>query len=128
MARLEYIEHRLVNWAKWKLGRSVSYARPNLEEVVRSDPYAAAPVPVSDVEASETDDAINALPGLLIVTVYEHYLGKGGEVDRLRRLGCAKATMHERIGQAHRLLASWFTNAAERRRTERERVEALQRK
>jgi hypothetical protein len=126
MARLEYIEHRLCNWARWKLGRSISYASVNLEDAdMPRTPFADKPIPVTDCEASDTDDAVELLPRDLKDTVHEVYLGKGSDADRLRRLGVAKSTMHERVGLAHRMLASHFTNAGERARTERERVESL---
>ena len=129
MARIEAIEHRLLNWARWKAGRSIRYAGacPTNSGMPRS-PYADAPIPVSDCEASETDEAIDkALLPTSRLTVYTVYLAPGGEADRLKTLGCSKAAMHERIGVAHRALAHYFAGLAERRRTERERVEALHR-
>lgn len=131
MARIEWVEQRLQNWARWRLmsGSGVlGYAGVNLAEAggVR-EPYAEAPIPVTEVEASETDTAVERLPGHLKATVLELYLGQGGIRDKLKRLCCSEPTLHRRIEQAHRLLADHFTALDDRRRAERARVEALQR-
>lgn len=129
MARIAAIEHRLLNWARWKAGRSISYAALNPDNAgMPRDPYADAPIPVSDCEASETDDAIDqVLTSEQRRTVYEVYLGRYGERERCVRLGCSKSALHDRISAAHRALSEHFAAAAARRRTERERVEALSR-
>lgn len=129
MARIEWVEYRLLNWARWKLcsgSGGLGYASVNLTDPnVGRDGYAEAAIPISDVEASSTDDAISRLPGELKATVIEVYTGPGGETDHLRKLFCAKATMHARIGRAHRLLADHFTAQADRQRVERERLAQL---
>lgn len=129
MARIEWIEHRLLNWARWKLGRSgggLGYSSVNWSSTGSGrDGYAEARIPINDVEASDTDDAVGRLPGELKATVVEVYTGPGGEADHLRRLCCAKATMHARVGRAHKLLAEHFNALSDRARRERERVEAV---
>ena len=127
MARLEEIERRLLNWARSKAGRSIGFAQSNPDNAgMPREPFADAPIPVTDAEANETDDAINTvLSSDQRLTVYAVYLGRGGDADRLRCLGCSRTTMHDRITVSHRLLAGHFTHLAERRRTERARVEAL---
>lgn len=131
MARIDWIEHRLLNWSLWKMGAGggrLSYARVDMGNPTPGirDPYSEAPIPINDIEASETDWAVQLLPGHLKATVLEHYTGRGGEADHLRRLVCAKATMHARIDRAHRLLAEHFTAAKDRQARERARVEELQ--
>lgn len=131
MARIDWIEHRLLNWARWRArsGRgALGYARVQLgvQAVVTRDPYADAPIPINDIEAGATDDAVQRLPSELKATVIEHYTGPGGELDHLRVLCCAKATMYARIERAHRLLADHFTAQKDRAAAERQRVEALQ--
>lgn len=127
MARIEAIEHRLLNWARWKAGRSVSYAAVNPDNAgMPREAWADAPIPVTDCEASETDDAIDkVLTPDQRQTVYEVYLGRGSERDRLRRLGCSKTAMNDRTCEAHCRLASHFSDLAQRRKAERARVEGL---
>ncbi len=132
MARIEWVEQRLQNWARWALNRGsgvLGYAGVNLATaaVVTRDPYAEVPIPISDIEASETDDAVQRLPSELKATVLELYLGVGGIKDKLRRLACAESTLHRRVAQAQRMLADHFTAQDDKRRAERARVEALQR-
>lgn len=129
MARIDSVEWRLLNWARWKAGRSIGYAASNPDNAgMPRDPWADVPIPITDCEAGDTDDAIDkVLTADQRMTVYEVYLGTGSEKDSLRRLGCSKTAMHDRIGAAHRKLADYFAEAAERARNERARVEALQR-
>jgi hypothetical protein len=129
VARIESVEYRLLNWARWKAGRSIRYASSNPDNAgMPRDPWAEAPIPTSDCEASETDDAIDeVLSPEQRITVYVVYLGAGTGADALRHLGCSKSAMHDRIGAAHRKLADHFAEAAVRARDERERVERLQR-
>jgi hypothetical protein len=134
MARTEWVEQRLLNWARWRVGKGdgpLGFAAVRLEGAVveggRRDPYMAAPVPTNAIEASETDDAIMRLPSELRATVLEFYLGPGGEPQHLARLVCSRATLFRRLDQADRLLAEHFTARADRARAERARVEELQR-
>lgn len=131
MARIEWIEQRLQNWARWKLARgggALGYAQVNLADAdAGRDGYIEARIPTSDVEAAETDQAVARLnpPGLAL-TVREVYVGAGGIKDKARRLTCGVATVYARVEQAHRQLASDLSDKARRREVERERVEALQ--
>lgn len=129
MARIEWIEHRLLNWARWVAmpgGGSLGYAAVSLGAANGGRAgYAEAVIPVSSVEARETDDAVRLLPGELRYTVLEVYTGRGTERERLAKLCCSKATMHARVERAHRLLADHFHAAETRKLAERERIELL---
>lgn len=134
MARIEAIEQRLVNWARWKLSRgsqgSLGYAAVDLTKLADMDTgrgslYASAAVPISAVEAAETDDGVQRLPSELRRTVEVNYLHPGTQAERARLLCCAEGTIKDRIGRAHRLLSQHFEAVEARRRAERERVEAL---
>jgi hypothetical protein len=132
MARVDWIDRRLLNWARWKLGDSSGpggYAGVNMANPTPGirEPYEAAPIPVVAVEASETDTAVNALCLELRHTVTEFYTGRGGLSDHLQRLGCAKATLYARLDRADRELVAWFNAKDQRARAERQRVEQLQR-
>ena len=139
VARIEWIETRLRNWARWRLTRGsgpLGFAAINLEKAaagVRADPYADAPVPTNAIEAGETDDAVAKLPGPLRTAVEVHYLEQAPGVrrrlatleDKLRHLCCAKSTFYDRVDNAHRALAEHFAAREDRRKAERGRVEAL---
>lgn len=125
--KVDWVDERLQNWARWKLA-SGSMPAPRLGDaaaaVVR-DPYADKPIPISDCEASDTDDAVMRLPGELRITVIEYYVGRGGLREKLGRLCCEKATLFARIERAHRLLAEHFLARQARAKAERERVHRL---
>lgn len=131
MARIDWVEHRLQNWARWMLTRGggvLGYASVDLQAAGNGgsrEPYESAPVPISDMEASDTDQAVQLLPGELRMTVIEVYTGKGGLADKIRRLCCGESTVHARIGRAHRLLADHWTARKDRQAAERQRVESL---
>lgn len=131
MAKIEAMETRLLNWARWVLtkgGGVLGFASVNLAKAamgITREPYAEAPIPTNAIEASETDDAIAKLPSQLRETVVSHYVGRGTLDERLRKLCCAKSTYHERIDRAHRLMSEHFAAREDKRRAERGRVEQL---
>lgn len=129
MARIDWVEERLQNWARWKLMQgsgALGFARVNLERVT-ADTQAEARIPTNDVEAAETEAAIVLLhPPGLVLTVREFYTGTGGIADKSRRLCCGVATIYSRLDQAHRQLADHFLERQRKAKVERERVERLQ--
>lgn len=131
MARDEWMEQRLQNWARWKLmaGSGVlGYAAVNLAQAdAGRDGYVEARVPINEVDASETDRAVQQLhPPVLRLTVVAYYTRRGGMKDVTRQLACAEATVHARISQAHSQLATYLGEARRRADAERQRVELLQ--
>lgn len=134
MARIEAIEHRLLNWARWVAMRGsggLGYATVDLLALADVDAgrsgYITATIPVAGIEASDTRDAVQRLPSELRATVECHYLGAGTQREKLMRLCCTARTLQARIERAHWLLSAYFTGLQDRRRGERERVEHLQR-
>lgn len=131
MARIEWVEYRLLNWANWKLSRGggvLGYASVNLANPDGGrDGYVEARVPISDVDADEVERAIGQLnpPGLAL-TVREVYAGPGGIRDKARRLCCAEATVYARIDQAHVQLARLLSDQQRLRAQARRDVERLQ--
>jgi DNA-directed RNA polymerase specialized sigma24 family protein len=132
MARLEWVEQRLQNWARWRLisgGGVLGFASVNL--LAAAMPKATdfeAPVPTSDVDAHEVDEAVARLPSELKATVIEVYVGEGGLRQKLARLCISESTLHARVGRAHRLLADHLLARQDRLRDERARVESLRAK
>jgi hypothetical protein len=128
MAKLQWIAERLDNWARWKLAAgSSSLAHVNLENAdMPREAYADAPIPIADCEASDTDDAVERLPGELKATMIEYHLGRGGLRHKLARLCCAESTLHARMERSHRLLADHFMAKQDKAVAERERLKGLQ--
>ena len=132
MARIDWVEERLQVWARWKIARGdgqMGFARADLGSAnAGRSGYATAAIPLLEVEAAETDEAVAKLyPGGLRLSVTEYYCGRGGLDEKLARLCCAKATLMHRIDQAHQQMAEHFRIVREKRQAERARVEALQR-
>ena len=130
MARIESIQQRLENWALWSVrgaGGGLGYASVN---VLASDTwsrgrYNGATIPVLDLEAEETDQAVKALRlsrSHLYVTlelVYIKGIGVRGAARRMRR---AESTIHAQLGEADKAIQDWLSDKAEDR--ERQRVAA----
>lgn len=131
MARIEDVERRLQNWARWKVSRGaghMGFAGVNWgADVGTRSAYRESKIPTSDCEAEETDRAVLSLAGPLRAAVVEVYTGRGFVADHLNRLQCSHRTMYARIDQAHRVLDAWFMAAEQARREERRRVEELSR-
>ena len=133
MARREWIEQRLRNWAAWKLGGGggdvLGFSAVSLSDAdAGRSGYVTAAVPILSAEAAETDDALQRLqPRGLYLTVVEFYTGSGTVRDKAGRLACAEATLYRRIEQVHDQLAAHFLAQQDKRKAERARVEALQR-
>lgn len=131
MARDDDMERRLLNWARVRLGESRSslgYAQAQLG-AVRVDGGGwdtPVPIPTSDVEAADTDRAVKALDSRLRRTVEVVYLEPGGIRRKAQQLACSEATVHQRVGEAHRALRAWLSELAAQRRDQRARLAALQ--
>lgn len=130
MARNDDMERRLLNWARWKLtgGSGVlGFASVNLEAAdMPREPYADAPIPTSNIEACETEDAVMKLPSELKATIEVHYLGNQPRRVKLQRLCISERAYDLRIERAHRLMCDHFMARLDRQRVERARVEKLQ--
>jgi hypothetical protein len=128
MARIEDIERRLLNWARWKLGATHSglgYA------AMRWDGGAVGPgrresvIPTIDCEAEETDRAVQELEPRLRATIEVEYLQGCSLRRKAEQLACSEPAVKSRVWQAHRKLSEWLANRAEMSRCESRRVKAL---
>lgn len=126
MAKIEAIERRLENWARWKMraGGHLNYAGVNWETLGEGrSGYREAVIPIDDCEAADTDAAIHQLPKHLQETLGVHYTGEHTDIpSQAQRLGCAVSTVHARIDDAHRRLSQHFHEKAEAARREQERI------
>jgi hypothetical protein len=121
MARIEDIERRLLNWARWKHGAGaggLGYASVNYMALTGEDrDQGAEPViPTFDCEASETDGAVMALPSELRATVEVVYVLGGGMAAKARRLAVTEVTVWARVARAHPLIEAWVYDRAAKRR------------
>jgi len=129
MARIEEVERRLLNWARWKHGGAsggLGYVTVQYGVDTSKAAYRQAVVPTVDCEAEETDQAVTSLASELRATLAEVYLGQRTVAEQARRLACSESTIKARVWQAHRMIQQWFDEQAARRRAERERINAAQ--
>lgn len=129
-ARIEDMDRRLDNWARWLAGGRVGglgFAAVNMLAAMGGDRgrYREASIPTSDCEGAETDAAIKTLPAELIQTIEVHYLSGLGVAAQAVRLGVTPATVRVRLCRSHGLLQTWFADQAQQRRAQRERVERV---
>lgn len=129
MARIEDIERRLLNWARWRHGgRSggLGYAAVSWNATPSRAAYRESVIPTSDAEAADTDTGVALLPADLRRAVERIYLDGMSVRRAAARLSCAPATVQIRVDQAHKQLQDWITERQRQRADERARVEALQ--
>jgi hypothetical protein len=125
------MERRLQNWARWRLstkGSPLGYAGIDLESALEgsgSGYDTPSAIPMHDFEASETEAAVMSLPEELWRTLVTFYVGAGSQAKKAKGLGVTERGMLARVDQAHRKLATYFTDKAQQARAERSRVEQL---
>lgn len=129
MARIEEVERRLLNWARWKHGAGsggLGFGGGAWPSGVGSGSrYREAVIPTNDCEASETDRAVAALEHRLATTVAQVYLTSASTEIDARALGITPAGVKARIWEAHWRIAAWFTERQALARAERARLQAL---
>mgnify|MGYP003585805906 CR=1 FL=1 len=114
MARLEHVVWRLRNWERWKVsmnGNGLGFARHSAFLYDRNLSDRELRVPVDEVEASITNDAVEALkvprPRVyeVLQLVYPFGLGPNGAS---KRMGCAlsndQLAMEAALGTGHPVL------------------------
>lgn len=111
MARIDWIEERLLRWAQAvTVGDGSGYP---VMSVLHEDWMPPSPgvtpsmkVSVGRNDAASTHRAIGRLSQRLQTTLVVHYVLRLRLVDQAERLGCAVDTVHGRIDSAHAQLAS----------------------
>lgn len=134
MARIEWVKQRLENWALWKEreqsgGLGFSSSAAFLREVVDGGSCRDSKVPVDDVDASVTDQAVESLRGErdhLYVTLHNIYPRGLGIREAARRAGRAESTIKAQLEQADHALRLWFNARSERQALARQQVERVQ--
>lgn len=132
MARIEWVKQRLDNWALWHergRGGGLGYATSSVLLSERVDCDRAGPaLPVDEIEAAETNEAVEDLKlghGHLHHTLHLIYLHGVGIKEAARQMARAESTVKAQLERADALLAAWFTK---RRRVKEARGAELQRK
>lgn len=120
MARIEAMKLRLENWALWhERGESGGLGYPRQSAFSRlagRAQRAEAVVPVDEVEASITDQAIKALQFTqphLHRTAHVVYLDGLGVRHAALRLGKAESTVKAHLDQLDHYLQAWLIERAE---------------
>lgn len=124
MARIEWVKYRLNNWALWKERESSGglgyYTQSSfLNEAAMGDRYRESVIPVDDVDASVTNEAVESLKPerMNLYETLQCIYPKGlGIKETARRLGRVESTVKAQLEQADRVLSSWFSERAEKRR------------
>ena len=121
MARIEWVKHRLNNWAIWKARESaggLGFSKQNvLLALGQGDRYRESVVPVDDVDASTTDVAVESLragKGHLYLTLQLVYVKGVGHQEAARTMGRAESTIKANLEHADQALREWFNAKAER--------------
>ena len=126
MARIEWIKFRLVAWGVWKVRREDSglgFPRANILLSMGgggAGGYRETVVPINEIEAAETDRAVESLrlvKSHLYLTLQLIYVRNTGIKLAAHRMQRAESTIKANLDQADAELATWFDT----RRVERER-------
>ncbi len=117
MARIEYIKHRLENWALWKerdSGGGLGFATRSVLLCERVDRYREIDIrgTIDDTDASLTNSAVESLRPArkqLYDRLYLIYINGLGIKEAARRECCAPSTISASLEQADHALQAWFS-------------------
>ena len=124
MARIEWVKHRLYNWALWKdregrggLGFATQAAFLNI--AASTDRYRESVMPIDDVDAALTNSAVESLRGdkmHLYITLQFIYIKNLGIKETARRMARAESTIKANLDAADHALSAWFGERAEKQK------------
>lgn len=121
MARIEWVKHRLNNWALWKSRESAGglgfSGQSSWLAIRQANRYRESVVPVDDVDASTTDVAVESLRYTkehLYRTLQLVYVKGVGHREAARTMGRAESTIKANLEHADQALREWFNAKAER--------------
>lgn len=129
MARIDWVSTRLAIWGAWKARREDSglgYPRTNILLSMGgggAGGYRETVVPINELEAAETDRAVESLKLVkshLYLTLQHIYVGNTGIKLCAQRMGRAESTIKAQLEQADAEIARWFDakrEAAEAKRS-----------
>jgi hypothetical protein len=114
MARIEWVKHRLDNWAMWKDRQSkggLGYATRSVLLSEAVDRYRESIIPVDDVDAELTNSAVESLRSgrsHLYMTLQYIYVQGIGIRETARRMQRVESTIKANLDQADHALSAWF--------------------
>lgn len=114
MVRIEWVKLRLNNWALWKERESSGGLGFSTRSALLSEPtsgYRESIVPVDDVDASLTDQAVESLKPArvhLYNTLYCIYVHGIGIKETARTTCLAESTIKSHLAHADHALQAWF--------------------
>jgi hypothetical protein len=124
MARIEWVKQRLDNWALYKereRGGGLGFATQSmLLDVRAAGGYRESVIPVDEVDASVTDQAVESLRGgreHLHTALCCFYLRGLGIKGTARHTGRAESTVHAQLEAADVALCAWFGERAARKKS-----------
>lgn len=121
MARIDWVKNKLENWALWaarERGGGLGFATQSV--ILRGDlvdESRQARIPVDEVEASVTDQAVSSLAAAHRAqqdTLVAYYIDGRSAVGIAQIFSISESTVHSRLASADRLLAAWFSARSER--------------
>jgi hypothetical protein len=119
MARIEWVKHRLQNWALWKDRENCGGLGFATQSVLLSEPsggYRESVIPIDDVDASVTNTAVESLKPArshLYMTLQHVYILNHGIKETARLMARAESTISANLDAADHALSEWFGNRAE---------------
>lgn len=121
MARIDWIKHRLENWALWKERESrggLGYATQSVLLTERVDHSREIDInsTIDDNDATLTNSAVESLRPArkqLYDRLYLIYIDGVGIREAARDQACAESTIKASLDQADHALSAWFANHAE---------------
>lgn len=122
MARIEWIKHRLNNWALWRSREAsggLGYATRSVLLAQRVDGYRDIQIPVDDIDAELTNQAVESLrPGKphLYMTLQHIYIKDDGIKRTAMLMSKAESTIKANLDAADHALAAWFAERSENKK------------
>lgn len=114
MARIKWVSERLKRWGTWCARRDshgLGYARSSIFLSMPSGGGRDSEVPINDLEAAQTDRAVESLRftrshlHMVLLLIYVQNLGVKLTARRMAR---AESTIKANLEEADRALAEWF--------------------
>lgn len=126
MARIEWVKQRLENWGNWKEREArggLGFATQSVLLATGGSGYRETIVPVNDLDAAETNTAVESLKlgarSHLYVALQCYYVRGLGIAGTARYMVRSPSTVHANLDQADHALAQWFQEREQAKRQAR---------